>query len=134
MYAEKIIYIFAFTVLSATVSAQNTDPKTKSEYSEVMRQCYTDDLKAKWKTFEFTYQHEGIDKKGKKDISMSAKYSEDGKTWSIAPSCHPLAPVILTESYLKNIGKYGNDFKSIVLVLKSSGDSSVQINGAPVNK
>ena len=134
MYLKNAIYAFAFTMLYVTASAQNMEPKNKNEYSEVMKQCYTENLQAKWKVIEFKYQNNGVNEQGKKAISVSAKYNEDGKNWNEAPSCYPLAPMVITESYLKNIGKYGNDFKSIVLVLNSSGESTVQINGESVSK
>lgn len=60
MHLKKAIYAFAVAVLSVSASAQNLDPKNKNEYSEVMRQCYTENLQVKWKVIEFKYQNDGV--------------------------------------------------------------------------
>jgi hypothetical protein len=117
------------SVLSAGALAENLDPKTDLEYAQVMMECYTENLpeNERWEVLKVIYARGKVDKEGKKEVNISAKYSADNRSWKDAPSCHPLAPIVITESFLKSTGKFDDKFKSIELIVKWAGDFKVNI-------
>ena len=127
---KKSLFIVPVIFLPLFGQAQNMDPKTEQEYAQVMMECYTENIpkEERWEELKFSYTRGKTNSEGKKEISVSAKYTPDNKKWKEAPSCHPLAPMVITETYLKNIGKYDEKFKSIELTVEFVGNFKVKVN------
>ncbi len=125
----KAVFGLISVLLSINAYSKNIDPTTEKGYVEVMLECYTENIPAneKWKSIKFSYARGGVDNEGKSKVKVTAKYSKDDINWEIAPSCHPLAPMVITENYLKNIKKFNKGFKSIQLVAHDSGSFNVDI-------
>ncbi len=122
-----IVFAMSFPLFG---QAQNMDPKTEQEYAQVIMECYTENIpkEERWEELKFSYTRGKTNSEGKKEIAVSAKYTPDNKKWKEAPSCHPLAPMVITETYLKNIGKYDENFKSIELTVEFVGNFKVKVN------
>lgn len=127
---NKILFLIAAMLLPLLSQAQNMDPKTEQEFAQVLMECYTENIPKdeKWEELKFSYTRGEINKDGNKEVFVSAKYTPDNKQWKVAPSCHPLAPIFITETYLKNIGEFGEKFKSIELNVKYIGNFKVEVN------
>lgn len=127
---KKSLFIVLVMFLPLFGQAQNMDPKTEQEYAQVMMECYTENIpkEERWEELRFSYARGKTNSEGKKEISVSAKYTPDNKKWKEAPSCHPLAPMVITETYLKNVGKYDESFKSIELTVEFVGNFKVKVN------
>ena len=115
--------------ISVSIQAQNMDPKTELEYAQVMMDCLTENIPRdeRWEAAKFRYARGEINTEGKNEVSVSAEYTSDDIEWKEVNYCHPMAPIIITEAYLKNIGKFDDKFESIKLEVRWVGDFKVNI-------
>lgn len=127
---NKSFFMACMLTFSFSAFSQNMDPKTEQEYAQVIMDCYTENLpkSERWEVIKFSYTKGEINSEGQAEILVSAKFTPDNKQWKEAPFCHPLAPMVITETYLKNIGKFDEKLKSIELIVEFVGDYKVKID------
>ena len=122
----RVFILSIFCIFSFSGLAQNMEPTTEEEYVAVIKQCYTEELNEKWRMISFVYMRGDLNTEEKREVEVSSRYLTKDNKWHDAESCHPLAPIFITEFYLKHLGKFGDKFKRIeVSIYPSSKGKAV---------